>query len=93
VFRRIALPVLMWSISAASAEEPPADQPVIELEVVTVTAAKTARSAFEVPASVSIVGPERIESEQPQSIGDLLGPLGVLLYPRTALTPMGDPSV
>jgi outer membrane receptor protein involved in Fe transport len=54
VLRRIALPVLMWSISAAGAEEPPADQP------------------FEVPASVSFIGPERIESEEPQSIGDLL---------------------
>jgi hemoglobin/transferrin/lactoferrin receptor protein len=72
VLRRIALPVLMWSMSAAGAEEPPADPPVIELEVLTVTATKTERSAFEVPASVSIIGPERIESEQPQSIGDLL---------------------
>jgi hemoglobin/transferrin/lactoferrin receptor protein len=62
----------MWSISAADAEEPPADPPVIELEVLTVTPTKTERSAFEVPASVSIIGPERIESEQPQSIGDLL---------------------
>ncbi len=61
----------MWSISAASGEEPPADQPVIELEVVTVTATTTERSAFEVPASVSIVGSERIESEQPQRIDDL----------------------
>ena len=68
---RVALPVLMWSTSAASGEEPPADQPVIELEVVTVTATKTERSAFEVPPSVSIVGPECIESEQPQPIDDL----------------------
>ena len=30
--RRVALPVLMWSISATGAEQPPADQPVIELE-------------------------------------------------------------
>ena len=65
---RVALPVLIWSTSAAGGEEPPADQPVIELEVVTVTATKTERSAFEVPASVSIIGPERIEAEQPQSI-------------------------
>lgn len=57
----VALPVLMWSISAAGGQESPADQPVIELEVVTVTATKTERSAFEVPASVSIVGPERID--------------------------------
>ncbi len=69
---RVALPLLMWSISAAGEEEPPADQPVIELPVVTVTATKTQRSAFEVPASVSIVGRERIDSEEPQSIGDLL---------------------
>ncbi|MGQ0594959.1 MAG: hypothetical protein ACT4QB_20685 [Gammaproteobacteria bacterium] len=65
--RRVAVPVLMWSISAAGAEEPPVDEPVIELEVITVTATKTERSAFEIPASVSIVGLERIESEQPQS--------------------------
>ncbi|MGH8472544.1 MAG: TonB-dependent receptor plug domain-containing protein, partial [Gammaproteobacteria bacterium] len=70
--RRVVLPVLMWSISAVGAEERPADPLVIELPVVTVTATKTQRSAFEVPASVSIVGPERIDSEQPQSIGDLL---------------------
>jgi outer membrane receptor protein involved in Fe transport len=62
----------MWSVSAAGADESTADPPVIELEVLTVTATKTERSAFEVPASVSIIGPERIESEQPQSIGDLL---------------------
>ncbi|MGH8569715.1 MAG: TonB-dependent receptor plug domain-containing protein [Gammaproteobacteria bacterium] len=66
------MPVLMWSISAARAEQPPADPPVIELEAITVTATKTERSAFEVPASVSIIGPERIDSEQPQSIGDVL---------------------
>ena len=30
--RRVALPVLMWSIFATAAEESPADQPVIELE-------------------------------------------------------------
>jgi hemoglobin/transferrin/lactoferrin receptor protein len=59
----------MWSISAG--EEPPAEPPVIALEVVTITATKTERSAFEVPASMSIVGPERIESEQPQRIDDL----------------------
>ncbi len=29
--RRVALPVLMWSISATDAEQPPADQAVIEL--------------------------------------------------------------
>ena len=69
---RVALPVLMCSVAAAGAEEPPTDPLVIELPVVTVTATKTQRSAFEVPASVSIVGPERIDSEQPQSIGDLL---------------------
>jgi outer membrane receptor protein involved in Fe transport len=61
VLSLVALPVLMWSISAAGGQESPADQPVIELEVVTVTATKTERSAFEVPASVSIVGPERID--------------------------------
>jgi hypothetical protein len=43
----------MWLISAAGAEEPPADPPVIELEVLTVTATKTEGSAFEVPASSS----------------------------------------
>ena len=48
--RRVVLPVLMWSISAAGAEEPPTDPLVIELPVVTVTATKTQRSAFEVPA-------------------------------------------
>ena len=30
--RRVALPVLMWSIFATGAEQPPADQPAIELE-------------------------------------------------------------
>ncbi len=68
--RSVVLPVLLWSISASGAEEPPPDQPVIELEMLTVTATKTGRSAF--PAWVSVVGSERIESEQPQSIGDLL---------------------
>ncbi|MGH8491284.1 MAG: TonB-dependent receptor plug domain-containing protein, partial [Gammaproteobacteria bacterium] len=69
---RVALPVLMSSISAVGAEERPADPPVIELPVVTVTATKTGGSAFQVPASLSIIGPERIDSEQPQSIGHLL---------------------
>jgi len=60
VLSRVALPVLIWSISAAGDEEAPVDQPVIELEVVTVMTTTTERSAFEVPAAVSIVGPERI---------------------------------
>ncbi|MDQ3564134.1 MAG: hypothetical protein M3436_08345 [Pseudomonadota bacterium] len=34
--RKIVLPVLMWSISTSGADDPPPDQPVIELEAVTV---------------------------------------------------------
>ena len=56
--RSVVLPVLLWSISASGAEEPPPDQPEIELEMLTVTATKTGRSAFEVPAWVSVVGSE-----------------------------------
>jgi hypothetical protein len=39
------VPVLMWLISAAGAEEPPADPPVIKFEVLTVTATKIERSS------------------------------------------------
>lgn len=53
---------------------------VTELEAVTVTATKTERPAFEVAGSVSVVTTEEIETEQPQSVDDLLKARPVVLF-------------
>lgn len=50
-----------------------ADTSVVrELEAVTVTATKTERSAFDVPASVSVVGSEQLQRDQVRDLGDVL---------------------
>jgi len=66
---------------------PENNPPVIELDAVTVSATRTESSAFKLPGSVSVIGRERIEEEQPSDLGDLLESLpGVSMSggPRTA---------
>lgn len=49
----------------------PTGRPVFVMEEIQVTATRTARSGFEVPAPVSVIGQAQIEREQPARPGDL----------------------
>lgn len=46
--------------------------PVLQLDAIAVTATKTERSAFDVPASVTVIGPDELERAQPRDFGDIL---------------------
>ncbi|NCC30317.1 MAG: TonB-dependent receptor, partial [Gammaproteobacteria bacterium] len=46
--------------------------PAVELSQIRVTAAKSDRDPFTIAESVSVIGREQIEAEQPSRLGDLL---------------------
>jgi len=73
-FSGLALALAAGTAAAQTGAGPTASpgSVVKEFEAVTATATKTERSAFDVPASVTVIGTDQLQREQPRDLGSLL---------------------